>query len=893
MSLLQSLSDGLRSLFRREQINKELDEELNGFLEMAAEEKIKQGMSRKEALRAVRLEQGSVQATKEVLWSARWESFIETCWQDLRYALRVFRKNPGFTTVAVLTLALGIGANTAMFSVVEGVLLMPLPYSHPDRLVVVWENNLHFKQVVWPSYPNFKDWRSSARSFQRMAAVKWRYYDLTSPGSPEHLLGAGISSSFLDTLDVKLPFGRDFSSQEDQRGGAPVVIISNDLWRNRFAGNPQAVGKAVTLNGVDYTIIGILPPRFHFGDERVDVYTPLAQGDPLMLDPRGAPAIVSIARLNLGVSMAQAQAEMSAIQDHLVQLYPDANKGLGASVVPLRQVLIGDVSGTLLVLFGAVGLVLLIACANVANLLLARSVGRTREFAIRAALGASRSRTVRQLLTESTLLSLGGAALGLTIANWGVRPVLTGMRGSLPRSENIGVNTPVLLFTLFVSIAVAVLFGLAPALKNSKTDLQSALKEGGRGATTARHRVQNSLVILQMALTLMLLVGAGLLFRTIRRMSDTNPGFDTQHIITFKVGFSPSVTKTASGMRTAYRQLLERLRTLPGVQAADFTYIVPLKSRDNVAPFWIGSQMPAVVRAAPRMMVFDTGPDYLRAMSIPLLRGRFFTEDDTTKSPCVAAIDDVLASTYFRGQDPLGQTITFGWTPPWGPCSIVGVVGHVRHWGLGNETSYTQAQAYYPLYQIPDQWVTGSEGFPTTTIIVRTPLPAAAVIPAIKNVLYGMGKDQPIYNVESMQEIASESMSAQRFPMILLGAFAALALLLASVGIYGVISYSVTQRVHEIGIRMALGAEKQNIFGMVIAQGLRLALAGLVIGAAAAHVLTRLLVTFANLLYGVKASDPLTFIAVSTLLIAIAVLACYIPARRAMRVDPLVALRYE
>ena len=893
MSLLRSIAGGLRSLFRKEQVSKELDEELSGFLEMATEEKMKRGMSREDALRVVRLERGSLEVSKEVARSASWESFVETLWQDLRFAARMLRKSPGFTTVAVLTLALGIGVNTAMFSVVEGVLLAPLPYSHPDRLVVVWENNLHFKQVVWPSYPNFKDWERSVRSFQRMAAVKWRYYDLTSPGSPEHLLGAGISSGFLDTLDVKLPFGRDFSAQEDQRGGAPVAIISNDLWRNRFAGTPQAVGKAVTLNGVDYAIIGILPPRFHFGDERVDVYTPLAQGDPLLLDPRGAPAIVSIARLNLGVSVVQAQAEMSAIQDHLVQLYPDANKGLGASVVPLRQVLIGDVSGTLLVLLGAVGLVLLIACANVANLLLARSAGRTREFAIRAALGASRSRTVRQLLTESTLLSLGGAALGLTIANWGVHPVLAAVPGNLPRSESVGVNTSVLLFTLFVSIGVAVLFGLAPALKNSKTDLQSTLKEAGRGTTTARHRVQNSLVILQMALTLMLLVGAGLLFRTIQRMSNTNPGFDTQHVITFKVGFSPSVTKTASGMRTAYRQLLERLRTLPGVQAADFTYIVPLRSRDNVAAFWIGSQMPAVVRAAPRMMVFDTGPDYLRAMSIPLLRGRFFTEDDTTKSPCVAAIDDVLASTYFRGQDPLGQTITFGWTPPLGPCRIVGVVGHVRHWGLGNESSYTQAQAYYPLYQIPDQWVMASEGFPATTIIVRTPLPAAAVIPAIKNVLYEIGKDQPIYNVESMEEIASESMSAQRFPMILLGAFAALALLLASVGVYGVISYSVTQRVHEIGIRMALGAEKQNIFRMIIAQGLRLALAGLVIGAGAALVLTRVLVTFANLLYGVKASDPLTFIAVSTLLTAIAVLACYIPARRAMRVDPLVALRYE
>jgi predicted permease len=883
----------LMQLISRRRLYNDLSHEMQQHLEEKIEELVASGMPRKEATSAARRAFGNLtlieQDSREV-W--QWPS-IESFSADVRYALRTLRKNPGFTAVAVLTLALGIGANAAMFSVVEGVLLAPLPYSHPDQLVVIWENNLHFKQVVWPSYPNFKDWQRSARSFQRMAAVRWQYYDLTSPGSPEHLLGAGISSSFLDTLDARLPLGRNFSSQEDQPGGAPVAIIGNELWKNRFAGNPQVAGKSVTLNGVDYTVIGVLPPRFHFGDERVDVYTPLAQGDPLMLDPRGAPAIISIARLNSDVSMAQALAEMSAIQDHLVQLYPDANKGLGASVVPLRQVLIGDVSGTLLVLFGAVGLVLLIACANVANLLLARSVGRTREFAIRAALGASRSRTVRQLLTESILLSLGGAVLGLTIANWGVRPLLAGMPGSLPRSENIGVNTPVFLFTLFVSIAVAVLFGLAPALKNSKTDLQSALKHGGRGATTARLGVQNSLVILQMALTLMLLVGAGLLFRTIHRMSDTNPGFDAQRVITFKVGFSPSVTKTASGMRTAYRELLERLRTLPAVQAADFTYIVPLKSRDNVAPFWIGSQMPAVVRAAPRMMVFDTGPDYLRAMSIPLLRGRFFTQDDTTKSPCVAAIDDILASTYFRGQDPLGQTITFGWTPPWGPCRIVGVVGHVRHWGLGNESSYTQAQAYYPLYQIPDQWVTGSEGFPTTTIIVRTPLPAAAVIPAVKNVLYEIGKDQSIYNVESMEEIASESMSAQRFPMILLGAFAALALLLASVGIYGVISYSVTQRVHEIGIRMALGAEKQNVFRMVVGHGLRLALAGLTMGTLAALILTRVLSSFSHLLYGVGANDPATFIAVALMLTGVAILACYIPARRATRVDPIVALRYE
>jgi len=397
----------------------------------------------------------------------------------------------------------------------------------------------------------------------------------------------------------------------------------------------------------------------------------------------------------------------------------------------------------------------------------------------------------------------------------------------------------------------------------------------------------------QMALTLTLLVGAGLLFRTLRKMLDTNPGFDTQGVITFKVGFSPSVLQTASGTRAAYRQFLERVRAIPRVEAADFTYIVPLKARSNVAPFWINSQKPAVVRTAPRMMVFNTGTDYLRAMNIPLLRGRFFTEGDTTESPCVAAIDNVFASTYFRGQDPLGQAITFGWTPPWGPCRIVGVVGHVRHWSLGNEESYTQTQAYYPLYQIPDQWVTGSEGFPATTIVVRTTLPVAAVMPAIKNAVSSTGKDQPIYAIQTMQKIAAQSMASQRFPMILLGAFAALALLLATVGIYGVISYSVAQRVHEIGVRMALGAEKQSIFRMIIGQGLRLAAIGLIIGASAALALARALVSFSGLLYGVRPSDPLTFLAVSILLTGIAVLACYIPARRAMRVDPMVALRYE
>ena len=818
---------------------------------------------------------------------------MSTLLQDVRYGLRMLAKAPGFTAVAVLTLALGIGANTAIFSVVEGVLLAPLPYRQSNELVVVWERNLHFAHNMEVSYPNFQDWQRTAHSFQQIAAMRWDDYDVTGPGTPEHILGEEISSNFLPTLDVKPALGRNFSPEEDERGGAPVAIISDSFWKARFGGSSAVLGRTVTLNGVGNTVVGVLPPDFRFADVPVDVYTPLAQGDPLLLDPRGSSHVLPIARLKPGVSVATARAEMNTIQSHLDELYPDANRGLGADVVPLKLALTQDVSGTLLLLLGAVGLVLLIACANVANLLLARSAARSREFVIRSALGASRLRVVRQLLTESIMLSFAGAALALAIAKWSVAPLLQVVPGILPRSHDVRVNAYVLLFTFGVSIAVGILFGLAPALKNSRTDLQTSLKEGGRGATGGRHRIQNSLVIVQIALTLMLLMGAGLLFRTLRRMGETNPGFDVQHIVTFKVGFSPSLTATASETRAAYRQLLERIRAIPGVQAAAFTYIVPLNGEYNVAPFWFGANKPAVVHAAPRMMVFDTGPDYLRAMGIPLLRGRFFTERDDTSTPCVAAIDSVLADTYFHGKDALGQSITFGWTPPWGPCRIVGVVGHVRHWGLGDESSQVQAQAYFPLYQIPDNWVTASQGFKTTTILVRTGLSAATIIPAIRNVVYGIGRDQPIYDIQTMQQIASESMSSQRFPMILLGAFAALALLLASVGIYGVISYSVTQRVHEIGIRMALGAQKRSIFGMVIGQGLRLALAGLIIGAIAALILTRVLSSFSRLLYGVRASDPPTLIIVSLLLSGIAIWACYIPARRATKVDPMVALRYE
>ena len=882
-----------RLWFSRKQWEQELNDELRFHIERQTAENIAAGLSPEEARRQAVLQLGSAEGLKEDCREQRRGFWLETLWTDVRYGLRMLRQAPGFTAVAILTLALGIGANTAIFSVVQGVVLAPLPYREPDRLVMVLESNQRFPEDAI-SYPNFLDWQRTARSFQQMAALTLHEgFDLSSPGTPEHLDGHRISAGYFSTLGLNLSLGREFSAQEDQPGGAPVAIIGSRLWKERFGGSAQALGRSVTLNGVGYTIVGVASPELGLLSQHDDIYAPLGQGDPLILDARGGhDDMLSIARLRPGVSIAQAQAEMSAIQEHLDQLYPDADGGLGATVLPLKQQIVGDARGTLLLLLSAVGLVLLIACANVANLLLARSAARSREFAIRSALGAGRARIVRQLVTESVLLSLAGGSLGLLLAKGGVNLVLAAVPQTLPRTDNITVNAAVLVFAFGISIAVGILFGLAPALKSSRTDLRAALGEGARGSTSGPHRAQSALVIVQMALTLVLLVSAGLLFRTIRRLWQINPGFDVQHVIAFKVGLSPSAAKSGSTLRTTFLQLLDRIRMIPGVQAADFSLLVPLTDDDNDTPFWIGTDKPAVVQNAPRMLVFDTGPDYLRTMGIPLLRGRFFSRQDTAKSPCVAVIDSVFAQQYFAGKDPLAQTITFGWAAsPWGPCQIVGVVGHVRHWGLGETGTGTLAQSYYPLYQARDAlWPLG---YPGIRIIVRTRLNVATMMPAIKAAVYGAGSDQTVYDVQTMQQIASESMSSQRFPMILLGAFAGLALLLASIGIYGVISYSVAQRAREIGIRMALGAESTSIFRLVIGQGLRLALAGLAIGAAAALVLPRLLSGFSRLLYGVGASDPLTFIAVSVVLTATAVLACYIPARRAMRVDPIVALRYE
>ena len=877
----------LRRLFRKPLAEKQLDAELRYHAARQTAEDVAAGMSPEEARRRAQMEFTGIERMKQECREARRMHFIENLLQDARLGLRLLRRSPGFTAVAVLTLALGIGANTAIFSVVQGVVLAPLPYGAPDRLVVVSQKNLTQNYDAYVSYPDFLDWQRDSRSFERMAALATRSFDLTGPGTPEHVEGNEVSAGFFSTLGAQLALGREFSTSEDQRGGPPVAIISDQMWTNRFARSLLALGKSMTLDGVDYTIVGVLPAGFHFLNN-VDVYTPASQGDPLYQNDRTVHSYLCIARLNPGVNIAQAQDEMSGVQESLNQLYPTLDRGLAAKVVPLKQLFVGDVSGTLLLLLGAVGIVLLIACANVANLLVARAAGRSREFAVRVALGASRGRVARQLLTESALLSLAGGAAGLLAAKWGLSAALGAVANNLPRGTNVRVNLQVFLFALGVSMAVGILFGLAPALKASSVDPNGALKEGARGTTRAHHRVQSGLVIGQMALTLVLLTGAGLLFRTMRRLGEVNPGLDTKHVITFQVGLSPSALKTPSGVRNAFQQLVQRIDDLPGVQAADLTSVVPLSPNDNTGPFWFGAEKPASMAEAKRALYFEVGPDYLRTMGIPLLRGRFFTPADSTKSEPVVVIDDTLARTYLAGKDPIGQRVTIA---HWATARIVGVVGHVKHWGLGNSSRISQSEIYISFYQLLDEWVPIFRG--SMTLAVRTTRDSAAILPAIREAVYGSSNDQPVYHVETMEQIVSESMASQRYPMILLGAFAGLALMLASVGIYGVISYSVARRVHEIGIRIALGAERRDVLRMVIGQGLRLALIGLAIGNVTASILARLLSSYSQLLYGVGVNDPLTFIIVSLVLTGVAVLACYIPARRATRVDPLVALRNE
>jgi len=815
--------------------------------------------------------------------------------QDLRYGLRMLAKNPGFTAVAVIALALGIGANTAIFSVVNGVLLQPLPYRDPGRLMRLSESSPDFRTMS-VAYPNFVDWKDQNRSFAGLAAVRWNDYDVSGGGEPEHLSGKMVSADFFRLLGVTPVLGRDFDSRADRLGAAPVVLIGGGWWSRRFASSPAVLGRQLTLNGRSYTIAGVVPASFQI-EGQADVYTLLEQWDDILVRSREMhPGIYVVGRLKPGVTEAQAQSEMAAIAARLAEAYPKSNSKHGINVAPLAGVIVGDVRPTLLVLVGAVGFVLLISCANVANLLLARSTRRQKEMAIRCAIGAGRGRVVRQLLTESVVLALAGGIAGLAIARWGTQAVLATVPGGLPRMENIGVDGWVLGFTLGISLLTGIVFGLAPALQVSASDLHEMLKEGSRGSSAGPRRVRNLLVVSEVAAALVLLAGAGLMLRTIWSLARVNPGFEPGHVLTFSIGLSPANTSNSARILETFDETVDRIQRVPGVKSAGVSALIPLGGNDNEMPFYVkGRPRPTSQGDMLWTLLYVTSPGYLKAMDIPLLRGRYFGRQDMRRGSHVVVIDEVMARTVFPHEDPLGKSIMVadlgGDLGPElaAPMEIVGIVGHVNHWGLDRDsTARVRSELYLPLAQVPDQFMKGTAE--SCVFVVRTGADPLATLPAVRSAVLEAGHDQPVYGVRTMDQIVSVSIADRRFSMLLLGIFAGLALLLAAVGIYGVISYTVAQRTREIGIRMALGAGQADVLKVVVAQGMLPVLAGVAIGLAASLGLTRLMT---GMLYGVNAGDPVTFIGVALVLAAVALIATLVPACRATRVAPVVALRYE
>lgn len=813
---------------------------------------------------------------------------MTTLSQDLRYAIRMLLKSPGFAAIAVLTIALGISANTVLFSVVNGVLLNPLPYPNSDRLVAVYGNAPGFERAP-VAYLNFLDWQRDAQTFSSMAMYRNQDYNFIGTGEAERLSGYMISADFFSTLGVKPVLGRTFSPADDQVGAAPVVILGGGLWKRRFGSSPDILGKSLILNGASYTVVGVIPASFSFYGHDRDLYTPIGQwNDPSFRDRRISVSARVIGRLKPDATLAQARADMDVVGRHLAAAYPVADKDLGINLVSMKEDIVGNVQPFLLVLLAAVGFLLLIACANVANLLLARAMGRSREFAVRAALGASHMRVIRQLFTESMLLAGLGGSLGLMLAFFGTSAVLKSLPGTLPRADEVSLDGRVLLFTMALSLFAAIAFGLAPALKGSKINLQEVLKEGGRGSSGARHRLQRIFVASEIAMALVLLIGAGLMLRSLAALWRVNPGYNPSHAITFVVSMPSSPTTTSGETRARLRQFDDQMRSIPGVQAVSITLGSRPMIHDSALPFWIeGRPRPDNDNELPQAMFYLAETGFHQAMGITLERGRFISAQDDENHPVVIDIDDAFARTYFPNENPIGKRVHL--TQFNVQAEIIGVVGHVKQWGPGGDKkSAIEAQFYYPFMQLPERLMPLAAD--AVAVVLRTQGDPAAVMDPVRSAVREMDPREIIYSVQTLDDVIAGSLAARRLSMILLAAFAALALVLSCVGIYGVISYVVGQRTQEIGVRMALGAQPGDVMRLVLGQGVRMALIGVAIGIAAALGLTRLM---ANQLFGVTAHDPLTFIAVAILLALVALLACYLPARRAMRVDPIIALRYE
>jgi putative ABC transport system permease protein len=806
---------------------------------------------------------------------------MDTYLKDLRYAVRNLVKRPSFTVIAVITLALGIGANTAIFSAINALLLKPLPLPEPERVVAIWDK-VPSRGVVHNevSLANYLDWQAQSQSYEQLALYRWWSTNLTGVESPERIQGFLVTANFLDALGMKPLMGRNFTAEENQPGKDRVVLITYSLWQRRFGGDPDILNKTISLNSVTRTVIGVMPERFNF-PKGAEVYAPLAI-TPEMAGQRGFHSYYVVGKLKPGVSQQSAQAEIDNITARLEKDYPNTNTGLGANVYPIVKDTVRMYDTALWIMLGAVGFVLLIACANVANLMLARATSRQKEIALRAALGASRWRIIRQLLTESVLVALLGGVLGTLIGFWGIDALRAANPGDaakfVPGWYQLGINIPVLVFTLGLSLLSGLVFGLAPAWQTSKPNLNDALKEGGRQTGGGAHRLRSSLVVFEVALSLVLLVGAGLLFRSFLTLVKTDAGFNPDNILTMNLVL-PGVKYKEEAQRFAFYQDLEqRVQHLPGVQSAAFVNYLPLGGSNSSDDYLVeGAPEPAPGQENDGRYRVCT-PDYFQTMGIRILRGRGFTEQDKVGAPPVVIVNEALARKHWPNQDAVGKRIRF-YGPldkaPW--LEVVGVVQDVKH-----ELDLPVTPEYY-LPHAQDSWN-------AMVLVAKTQVEPTSLAPQIRQQVWAIDKDQPVFDVFTMQQVRSMSVTLQAFSSVMLAIFAGVALVLAAVGIYGVMAYAVTQRTHEIGIRMALGARGSDVVRLVVRQGMVLTVIGVVIGVAGSLALTRFM---AKLLVGVEPTDPLTFTAVSLCLLLAALLACYLPARRATKVDPLVALRYE
>jgi putative ABC transport system permease protein len=877
----------VRALLRSESIHREIDEEMRFHIDMRAEDNERAGMTPGEARREAERRFGRLTSMKEQGYEVRGGRWLETFWRDCRYGARSLRKSRAFTAAALATLALGIGANTAIFSVVEAVLLRALPYRNADRVVMLWENKRmrgRPHNVVNPG--NLMDWRDQSASFDEVAAFVDQRYNLTGGGEPEEIAAQATTPNLFQLLGAQPILGRTLAPGDEVEGRNDVAVISYGLWQRRFGGSPDVVGKTVTLNGEGMTVIGVMPPDFKWfikenslSGKPADLWAPMALTEQQRAQRRGR-YLSAVARLKPGVSVEQARSEMDTIASRLEAQYPDVDKGWGVNVVPLREQLAGEIKPALLVLLGAVGFVLLIACVNVANLLMARSAGRRKEMAVRAALGAGRGRIVRQLLTESLLLAVAGGALGLLISRWCVEALVALSPPNLLGEGQVGVNPTVMAFTAAVSVLTGVAFGLAPAIETSRLNLDATLRESGRANSGGRGagRFRSALVVAEVGLALVLLVGAGLMVRSFMRLQAVNPGFDAGNLLTMRVMLPETKYPQAGKQVQFFREAVGRLRALPGVRAAGAVSALPFADLGSATSFTVvGRPAPAAGdKWTTDVRVADE--QYFGAMNIPVVAGRAFNEQEAVEDRKVAVVNEAMVRKYFSGEDPLGKRIVVSMGDKPEPTEIIGVVGDARYASLEGELR--------PMVY----WTPAQLTYPSMSLVARTGGEPEALAAAAVREIQAVDKEQPVSDVRTMESWLADSTARTRFGTLLLGAFACAALVLAAVGIYGVISYSVAQRRNEIGVRMALGAQGSDVLRLVIGQAMKLVLAGVGLGLLGALALTRLM---SGLLYGVAATDPATFAVNALLLAAVSLVACYIPARRATRVDPLAALKYE